>query len=231
MNDAEYLFKAEVREKSITARSSHNFRKRRSGIGKCSLPSDRLTKKQLQNMNGKEYTMDINKPYTWAELAEFSDDMKVAYLNSVAERFNPSMEMWKKMLRIGHEKVHRIFSELGVNYEFKARGANPDGVRFHKSTKKEWEEFLGIAPIEEVHEPDACVACVGEEDDTEEPKPFNPLGQRMRFLKSYNSAVVRGADLDSYVRRILYDLSGGIDGMIDLGKEYSVQFVVEEAHD
>lgn len=50
MDDAEYIYKQDVKEKAITARSSHKYgssRRRR-----CGLSSDNLTRKEWERMRG-----------------------------------------------------------------------------------------------------------------------------------------------------------------------------------
>lgn len=55
MDDAEYIYKQDVKEKAITARSSHKYgssRRRR-----CGLSSDNLTRKEWERMNGPVHTL------------------------------------------------------------------------------------------------------------------------------------------------------------------------------
>lgn len=57
MRDEEYLFKEDVREKAITARSAKK-RPRHSG---CSLPQ--YTAKEMREMSGPTYTLNLKKTY------------------------------------------------------------------------------------------------------------------------------------------------------------------------
>lgn len=52
MKDEEYIFRQESREKAITARGAHNRRTHCGKGGRVKLPSDYMTKKELEKMNG-----------------------------------------------------------------------------------------------------------------------------------------------------------------------------------
>lgn len=57
MRDEEYLFKEDVREKAITARSA----KKRPRHNGCRLPQ--YTAKEMREMSGPTYTLNLKKTY------------------------------------------------------------------------------------------------------------------------------------------------------------------------
>ena len=63
MTDERYTFVQDVKEKKRTARGYHN-KVRRGGAMK--LPSDYLTKKERDAMNGECVTISLDRPMKWA---------------------------------------------------------------------------------------------------------------------------------------------------------------------
>lgn len=103
-------YKEDIRDKSITARSSHS---RVSHGGRVRLPSDHMTKKELRNMSGTCETWNLNKPMEWQEFKAMPDDIKVMYIDRIRERFGavPNVQLCKLFgaadVTIGKE-LHRI---------------------------------------------------------------------------------------------------------------------------
>ena len=80
--DEEYLFREDVREKAITARSAHK-RPRRSG---CRMP--RYTAKELREMNGPTYTVNLGKPIAYKEFKALSESLQKEYLKDIFAKYN-----------------------------------------------------------------------------------------------------------------------------------------------
>lgn len=70
MRDEEYLFKEDVREKAITARSAKK-RPRHSG---CRLPQ--YTAKEMREMSGPTYTLNLKKRIAYAEFKALPEGLQ-----------------------------------------------------------------------------------------------------------------------------------------------------------
>ena len=90
MTDERYVLREINKERSKMAQGSrHKVNGCKSK--KCTLPHENLTKKELEKMNGKCITIDLNHFYTWDEFLEFSDDSKVDYIENLISKYNVSL--------------------------------------------------------------------------------------------------------------------------------------------
>lgn len=90
MNDYEYTFKQDVREKKSIAHSARN-RKNGSKSKYVSLPHDHLTKKQKEALNGLVEVIHLGKPMDWATFKGIDKDLQEQYLSSLIDRYSASM--------------------------------------------------------------------------------------------------------------------------------------------
>ena len=89
MDDAEYIYKQDVKEKAITARSSHKYgssRRRR-----CGLSSDNLTRKEWERMNGQYILSSPTRlfPGTGSELCRGACSRTISSISSRSLRSGP----------------------------------------------------------------------------------------------------------------------------------------------
>jgi len=90
MTDEEYLFKqTEIERKKLGYGDKH---KKRGGGRYVRLPSDRLTKKEREALNGEVKTYKKKDFYTWDEFKELPSDLQVAWVNSIINRYGAGME-------------------------------------------------------------------------------------------------------------------------------------------
>ena len=87
MTDAEYLFKQDVREKKRNGYGVYH-KKNGSKSKKCSLPSDKLTRKEKQALNGECVVWDYKKFYALNEFKSMPIDIQVGYINSLMNRYD-----------------------------------------------------------------------------------------------------------------------------------------------
>ncbi|MFR0872508.1 MAG: hypothetical protein ACLSG5_14620 [Oscillospiraceae bacterium] len=81
MRDEEYLFKEDVREKAITARSAKK-RPRHSG---CRLPQ--YTAKEMREMSGPTYTLNLKKRITYAEFKTLPEGLQKSYVQNIIDKY------------------------------------------------------------------------------------------------------------------------------------------------
>lgn len=171
MKDEEYLFHSDVRDKKVTARSARNTRTHNGKRGRVKLPSDYMTKKEINAMNGEVKSYRLNEPMSWNEFKEMPDDIKCGYIKLLREKYGVSDTAIAKMMGVNQSTAQREFKRLGVtlgkghfkkNFDKEGWIAWCNGV---PAPKKEAEEEIPVeeevtaaeeetAPIE-VSEPEA----------------------------------------------------------------------------
>lgn len=116
MNDIRWEFMQDSRDKKITARSARNTRTHNGKAGHVRLPSDNLTKKEREALNGEcvKYA-SLKKPMTWSEFKDLPDDLKVEYIKSLREKFKVPNTALAEMFDISVTLITRYFKCLGLS--------------------------------------------------------------------------------------------------------------------
>ena len=81
LTDEQKEFIADCKDKTRTARGSHNKRSHCGKSGWIKFPSDNLTEKQKRAMNGKIITYQLSKILTDEEFNKLPDDIKKLYID------------------------------------------------------------------------------------------------------------------------------------------------------
>lgn len=87
MNEIEYVFNSDIREKKRTARGSRN-KKCGAKSKKCSLPYETMKRKDLKAMNGSVINYKLSEFYSWDEFLAMPSDIQVEYINRMSEHYN-----------------------------------------------------------------------------------------------------------------------------------------------
>lgn len=126
MTDAEYIFRTECAEKKRTARGSFNRLSHAGKGGRVKMPSDYMTKKERDKMNGEVQSYNLNSPMKWAQFKKMPDDIKREYINSLIEKFNPQQIAIAEMLGVSTWTLNKLCRErLGISFE--RGGAHGEG--------------------------------------------------------------------------------------------------------
>ena len=88
MTDAEYLFKQDIREKKTTGYGAKHKKASVKGPKGCRMPSDNLTKKEKEAMNGEIVSWSPKAFYTWEEFKAFPDRIQKEYLLAICKRYS-----------------------------------------------------------------------------------------------------------------------------------------------
>jgi hypothetical protein len=127
MKDETYSFISDVKDKKITARSAKHMRTHCGKGGRVRLPSDNLSKKELQKMNGECKSYRLNSPMAWNEFKAMPDDIKITYIKLLREKFDvPDCEIYK-MFGTNKDALSRYFKALGLRVP-------------RKNSKREWKK-------------------------------------------------------------------------------------------
>lgn len=86
LSDEQKEFIADCKDKKRTARGSRNKRSHCGKSGGVKFPSDSLTKKQRQAMDGEVITYRLNEALTDEEFNKLPDDIKKLYVSRHGRR-------------------------------------------------------------------------------------------------------------------------------------------------
>lgn len=114
MKDEEFVFRSDSRDKAITARSARHTRTHCGKGGRVRLPSDNLTKKELQKMNGETKSYRLNEPVSWQEFKLWPDDIKVMYIKLLRQKFNVPGRRISEMMKVDAGMFAREVRRLGI---------------------------------------------------------------------------------------------------------------------
>lgn len=90
MTDEKYTFITDVAEKKRTARGAFNKRTHNGKGGKVRFPSDYLSNKERNEMNGEVREYRMNSPITYSEFKKYPDDLKKNYVKRLRDMFDVS---------------------------------------------------------------------------------------------------------------------------------------------
>lgn len=162
MNDFDY---DALQKKRVACGAKHRVRAKRG----CRLPSDSLTAAQKRRLNGEVKTYNMNAPMAWAEFKEMPDDLKVTYLNHLADEYQANQKMIAGMFGVTPVTMCECFRHLGVT----AKNRGVKGGEKATDRDNRWAEFLnGGIPAAEPDVEETTVEDADEETancDT----PFN----------------------------------------------------------
>lgn len=124
MKDETYVFIQDNKEKKAIARSSRHRRSHAGKGGSIRFPSDHLTKKELQAMNGEMKTYRMNDPITWKEFKTMPDDLKASYVEAIREKFCVPDKCIAEMMGVNRFTFSDEMVRLEIN-----RGSHGKGKR------------------------------------------------------------------------------------------------------
>lgn len=153
MKDEEFVYKSDVRDKAITARSARHTRTHCGKGGRVRFPSDNLSKKELMKMNGEVKSYRLNSPMGWAEFKSMPDDLKVVYIQALRKKYGVPDIQIGNMMGVHKATFIKEMSRLGLS-----RGQNCGG-------RKKWDEEGFFAWVNGVDVP----TPVTEEEPAEAP--------------------------------------------------------------
>ena len=114
MTDEEYTFRADCAEKKRVARGSANRRSHVGRGGRMKTPSDYMTKKERDKMNGEVKRYSMAHPMKWAPFKQMPDDIKREYIASIMDKFNPTQAAVAEMLGVTQRTLSSLYTALGI---------------------------------------------------------------------------------------------------------------------
>lgn len=167
MDDAEYLFHQQSKTAKRLARGAY-AKKGGSRSRKCSLPSDKLTPKQLRERNGKIMSYNLSKPMNWKTFKSLDDETQSEYLYrlaklhyargvDVAEMFGINSSYFSQWLKT-KSWGRAIFEHTG-----------------RKTPHSKWVEFLHPTASDPVYTPEPVKEPENDQTAPPEVKLDNPV--------------------------------------------------------
>ena len=166
MKDEEYVYRQGVKEAASIARSARYRRTHNGKGGRVRFPSDNMTTKERNAMNGEVRSYRLNDPMSWSEFKSMPDDIKVTYIKLLREKFNPFDSAIADMMGINKMSFSQEIKRLGLGHGTKHGG---NRTWNEKEAFYAWaagapaavEETPDEEPVEvhEAIEPEPCPVC------------------------------------------------------------------------
>lgn len=97
MDDAEYIFRQDIKEKKSAGRGSFH-RKCGSKSKKCTLPHEYLTKKEKEALNSTITSWNMNSFYDYATFKTMPQDLQIEYLQGLTDKYKISCSVISEVL-------------------------------------------------------------------------------------------------------------------------------------
>jgi len=181
MKDETYLFISDSKEKKSVARSAFNKRTH-CGKGGCSLPSDNMTKKELNAMNGEVISYPMNDPLPYAEFKALPDDIKVLYITALVNRYDVPIANMAEMMGVHHTTLRKELHRIGFAQENRGKRG------WSKEDKEAFYAWAHCVPVQKEKAPEKP-AENPTEGETVTKKRLVPMCGEMTFAGKSDEAL------------------------------------------
>lgn len=150
MTDEKFVFVSDCADKKRTARGIHNKRTHAGKGGKVLFPSDYLTRKEREAMNGEVKTYALNRPMRWKEFKLLPDDVRREYIENLQKRFGVMQKDLAVMFGVSVNSVGLETKKLGIKFPHRGGWANTNNGGFRAFCAEEPKADHVEAPTEPV---------------------------------------------------------------------------------
>lgn len=140
MTDEKYTFIADVAEKKRTAKGAFNKRTHNGKGGKVRFPSDYLSNKERNKMNGEVREYHMNSPITYSEFKKYPDDLKKKYVKRLRDMFDVSDTDIAAMMGVKAKTLNAALIKIDASGGRRGK-RKADYVAFEK-----WKRDNGAVP-------------------------------------------------------------------------------------
>lgn len=140
MTDEKYTFITDVAEKKRTARGAFNKRTHNGKGGKVRFPSDYLSNKERNKMNGEVREYRMNSPITYAEFKKYPNDLKKKYIQRLRNMFDVSDTDIAAMMGVKAKTLNAALIKIDASGGRRGK-RKADYVAFEK-----WKRDNGAVP-------------------------------------------------------------------------------------
>lgn len=155
MTDEKFIFVSDVAEKKRIGRSAYNKRSHTGKGGSVKLPSDFMSRKEKEAMNGECKSYKLNSPMSYAEFKAMPQDLQIAYIKQLRKAYGAPDSEIAKMLGVSQNGFCTRIKNLGLN-----RGKNAQRLLFDKDAWYAWLHGLPakvMPKTEPTDEPEADI--------------------------------------------------------------------------
>lgn len=99
MNDIEFMLKEDIKKKK-QAGSGYRYKKNGSKSKKCRLPSDNLSKKEIEKMNGECKVYNLSEKMSYSNFCAMPVDLQIKYLEMLRDKFGANQTEISKMMGV-----------------------------------------------------------------------------------------------------------------------------------
>ena len=128
-------FDYEVVQRKRLARQA-KYRKCGSKSKKCSLSTDRMTRKQWEERCGEVMTYQLRRPITWKEFREMPIHIQKMYIEGMISTYHTTANDLAKMFGVSAATIHRCCGKDGLQIKF------TQGKHMNQQERAVFEEFL-----------------------------------------------------------------------------------------
>lgn len=128
MRDAEFVFNQDIYEKKKTGRGVYH--KVRGGGKYVKMPSDNLSRKEKEALNGEVTTYELNKPMGWKEYKAMTRTIQKEYCEGLMRKFNVGPSAMSRMFGVTDGVVTCELKKLDIK------------VKGKHVPNESWDEFL-----------------------------------------------------------------------------------------
>lgn len=114
MTDEKFEFMQDCRDRSITARSARNKRTHNGKGGRVRFPSDNLTKKEREAMNGECVSYRMNEPIIWADFKNWPEEHQKTYILLLRKKYNVPDKYIAEMMGVHAVSLCKHLVKIGL---------------------------------------------------------------------------------------------------------------------
>ena len=143
MPDEQYVMISDSIEKKKIAHSSHNRKTHCGKGGRVKFPSDYLSKKELNAMNGDVKSYSLNKPMTWEEFRSMPQDLQIMYIKKLRNEFGVPDIVLSKSMGVCKSSFSKAMRDLNIYLGKSAGATGRQWLNSEKSSKfsEYWNKF------------------------------------------------------------------------------------------
>ena len=171
MNYVKRIFEQDCKDKKVTANSARHTRTHCGKRGSVKLPSDYMTKKEIEAMSGECVSYRMNEPITWEEFRTWPKEHQETYIKLLKQKFGASLSAISEMMG-----VHRVTLPNYVQH-------NKLNIGEHCKTNRKWNR-------------EGFEAWYNKDKEVEAQKDFEEEIDRMvnEVNKTWHETLVESAD-------------------------------------
>lgn len=184
MKDETYSYFSDVKARGQISRSARNRRTHNGKRGRVKLPSDYMTKKEINAMNGEVKSYRLNEPMSWTEFKAMPDDIQFGYIRLLKDKYSAPNSAIEKMFGIGNGTLVRHMN--GIDYEVTS-------MKKGKFDREGWMAFVNRVPVKKEEEPAPEIEVEEPipvaEEEMEEPVPEENACASLNYEAEYEKAM------------------------------------------